>query len=86
MLHHDQGVAQIPQAAQRGQQLVVIPLVQADGRLIQNIQHTHQAAADLGGKADTLALAAGQGTGCAGQSEIAQSHGLQKAQPRPNFL
>ena len=86
VLHHDQGVAQIPEAAQRGQQLVVIPLVQADGRLIQNIQHTHQAAADLGGKADTLALAAGQGTGCTGQGEIAQSHGLQKAQPCPDFL
>ena len=86
MLHHDQGVAQIPEAAQRGQQLVVVPLVQADGRLIQNIQHAHETAADLGGQTDTLALAAGQCAGGTGQSEIAQSHGLQKAQPRPNFL
>ncbi len=46
---------------QGGQQLVVVPLVQADGRLVQDIQHPHEAAADLGGQADALALAAGQG-------------------------
>ena len=39
---YDQGIAQIAQALQCCQQLVVVPLVQADGRLVQNIQHTHQ--------------------------------------------
>ena len=61
VLHHNEGIAQIPQAAEGGQQLVVVPLVQADGWLVQNIQHSHQAAADLRGQPDTLALAAGQG-------------------------
>ncbi len=63
VLHHDQGIAQIPQALEGSQQLVVVPLVQADGGLVQNIQHPHQAAADLRGQTDTLALPAGQGTG-----------------------
>ena len=80
MLHHDEGVAQITEAAQRRQQLVVIPLVKPDGRLVQNIQHAHETAADLGRQTDTLALAAGKGARCAGEGEVAQAHGLQKAQ------
>ncbi|CAN4071269.1 hypothetical protein HHFLNI_HHFLNI_04310, partial [Dysosmobacter welbionis] len=30
VLHHQQGVAQVPQVLQRRQQLVVVPLVQTD--------------------------------------------------------
>ena len=86
MLHHDEAVAQIPEVFQRRQQLIVVPLVQPDGRLVQNIQHPHQAAANLGSQPDPLALAAGEGPGAAGQRQIAETHGLQKAQPGANFL
>ena len=86
MLHHDQGIAQIAQAAQRGKQLVVIALVQADRRLVQNIQHAHQAGADLRGQADTLAFTAGERSGGTGQRQIRQAHALQKAQPGANLL
>ena len=34
MLHHDETVAQIPEVFQRCQQLIVVPLVQPDGRLV----------------------------------------------------
>ena len=60
VLHHQQGVAQVPQFLQGGQQLVVVPLVQADGGLVQDIQHSHEGGADLGSQADALALAAGE--------------------------
>ena len=70
VLHHDEGVAQIPQAAEGGQQLVVVPLVQADGGLVQDIQHPHQRGADLGSQADALALAAGQGGGRPVQGQV----------------
>ena len=63
MFHHDEGVAQISQMLQGTQQFVIIPLVQADGRLVQNIQHTHEGRTDLGGQTDSLALAAGKGSG-----------------------
>ena len=59
MFHHDQGVAQVPQVAQGAQQFFIIPLMQTDGRLVQNIQHAHQAGTDLGGQANALAFAAG---------------------------
>ena len=41
VLHHQQRVPQIPEVFQRAQQLVVVPLVEADGGLVQNIQHPH---------------------------------------------
>ena len=48
VLHHDQGIAQIPQMPQCRQQLVVVPLVQADAGLIQDISNAHQPGTDLG--------------------------------------
>ncbi len=59
MLHHNQGIAKIPQALEGGQKAVVVPLVQADGGLIQDVEHPNQPGADLGRQADTLGLAAG---------------------------
>ena len=45
---------------QRVEQLVVVALVQADGRLVEDIQNAHEARADLRGQPDALALAAGE--------------------------
>ena len=39
VLHHNQRVAQIAQLKQRGQQTIVITLVQTNTRLIQHIEH-----------------------------------------------
>ena len=86
VLHHDQGVAQIPQMLQRPQQLIVVPLVQADGGLIQNIQHAHQRRTDLGSQPDPLALAAGKGSRRPGQGQVAQSHIRQELQAGLDLL
>ena len=51
-------VSQIAQTAQRIEELVVIPLMKADGRLIENVEYAHEARADLRCKPDPLALAA----------------------------
>ena len=59
VLHHNEGVAQVPQVLQSAQQQVVVPLVQADGGLVQDIQNPHEGGTDLGGQTDALALAAG---------------------------
>ena len=49
VLYHDDRVAQIPQVFQGGNELIVVPLMQADGGLVQHIEHAGQGAADLGG-------------------------------------
>ena len=86
VLHHDESIPQIAQMLQRPQQQVVVPLVQADGRFVQNIQHPHQRGADLGGQPDALALAAGQGACLTGQGQVLQTHRPQEAQPGADFL
>ena len=86
MLHHQEGIAQVPEVFQRGQELVVIPLVQSDGGLVQDIEDPHQGRADLGGQADALALAAGEGSGGAAEGQVPQAHRLQKAQAGLDLL
>ena len=49
MLDDQDRVAEVPQAAQAVEKAGVVPLVQADGRLIQHIEHAGQAGADLAG-------------------------------------
>ena len=41
MLHHNKGVADIPQVLQGIYKLLVVPLVETYGRLIQYIEDTH---------------------------------------------
>ena len=48
----------IPQPLQRVKKHGVVPLVQANAGLVQDIEHAHQPAADLGCQADALGLAA----------------------------
>ena len=86
MLHHQQGISQVPQVLHGFQQHIVVPLVQADGWLIQDIQHPHEGGADLRGQTDALALAAGQGSRPPGQGEVLQAHRLEEAQPAFDLL
>ena len=56
MLHHDDSVAKVPQVLQRLQKAVVVPLMQTNGRLVQNIEDPNQAGADLRRQTNTLGL------------------------------
>ena len=60
VLDDDDRVADVAQVAQRGEQAAVVPLVQADRRLIEHVHDTGEAGAHLAGEADTLGLAAGE--------------------------
>ena len=86
MLHHKNGIAEIPQMQKRLQQLVIIPLVKSDTRLVQNIGNTDQAGTNLGSKTDTLRLAAGQSAGSPGQGQIIKAHINQERHPRLDLL
>ena len=85
MLHNDQGIAQITQPLQCQQQFVVIPLVQANGGFVQNIENAHQRRTDLRSQTNTLALTAGQGGSSSGKGQILQTHIHQKLQPGLNL-
>ncbi len=86
MLDHDHGVAEVAQAAQRAEQALIVALVQADRRLVQHVEHTGQAGADLRGQADALALAAGQRAGGARQRQVVQADVEQEGQALADLL
>src|SRR5690606_39562519 len=71
---------------QRRQQALIVALMQADGGLVEHIEHARQARSDLGGEADALALAAREGAGGAGEAEIVQPDIDQEAQPLVDLL
>ena len=60
--------------------------MQSDARLVQDVEHAHQARADLRGQPDTLRFAAAERAALAVQREVAQADIAQKAQPGPDFL
>ncbi|MCY1236705.1 hypothetical protein D9M72_493750 [compost metagenome] len=86
VLHDDERVAEVAQAGQRFDQAVVVALVQADGGLIQNVEDTHEAGADLGCQADALGFAAGQCAGRALQVQVLQPDVEEEGQACLDFL
>ena len=59
--------------------------MQANGGLIQHVEHTSQAGADLRGKANALRLTTGKRSGRAGQGEVVQANVDKKVQTRLNL-
>ena len=82
--HH--GVAQIAQLRNRREQPLIVAGMQPDRRLVQDVQHADQPAADLPGQANPLRLAAGERRRGAIERQIIESHVRQKAEPPANLL
>ena len=86
VLDDDDGVADVAEVPERGEQARVVALVEADGRLVQHVEHAGEAGADLRGEADALALAAGQRAGGAGEREVIEPDIDQEIQPLADLL
>ena len=86
MLHHDDAVPLVPQLLQRSDELAVVPLMQADGRLIQDIQHVDQLRADLRRQPDPLPLAARQRSRRPVQRQVVQPHVQHEIHPVRQLL
>src|SRR6185295_12851788 len=63
-----------------------VALVEADRRLVEDIEHADEARADLGREADALALAAGQRDGTAIEGQVVEADVDQEGEPRLDFL
>ena len=86
MLNHNESVADVTQMLQGGNQPLVIPLMQANRRLIEHVQHPRQTGSDLGGKANTLRFPARKGTGGTVQRQVVQTDVEKKLQTCLDFL
>jgi len=64
VLDHDDRIAEVAQPREGREQLPVVPLVQADGRFVEDVDHAHEAGADLRGEADALGFAAAEALRC----------------------
>ena len=85
VLDHQQRVAQVAELFQRVEQPAVVARVQADGRLVEHVEHAAQPAAHLGRQANPLHLAAGKRRGGPGERQILQAHVDQELQPVANL-
>ena len=86
VFHHDQGVAEVPEPGQRFDQAPVVPLVQPNGRLVEDVEHADEPGADLGGQPDPLGFAAGQGSGGPFQVQVVEADVEEEGQPGLDFL
>ncbi len=86
VLNHQHGVAQPPEPLQSFDEPTVVPLVKADRRLVQHVEHADQPAADLRGQADALGLAAGQRRRRAREVEVVEPHVEQEAHASVDLL
>ena len=77
--HH--GVAEVAQPPQRRQQQPVVPLVQADGGLVEHVQHAGEVGADLGGEPYALPLSPRQGGRAPRQRQVADADLGEEPQP-----
>ena len=85
VLDDDDAIAQVAQLAHRGDEPVVVALVQADARLVEHVEHARQPGADLRGEPDALRFAAGERAAFAVEVEVAQAHFDEEPQPRGHF-
>src|SRR4029453_4873865 len=86
VLDDDDGVAEIAQPRQGGEELPVIPLVETDRRLIEHVEHAGQVRADLRGEPDALPFTARQRRRAASEREIADTDVVEKPEAFLNLL
>ena len=86
MLDNDQCIAEVAEPFQRFEQSVIVPLVQPDARLVENIKHPHKTRTDLRRKPDALRLAAGKRSRRPRKRQIIQPHMDEESESRVDFL
>ena len=81
VLDDDDGVAAVAQRFQGVDQHVVVPGVQADGGLVQDVADPREVGAQLGGQAHALGLAAGKRVAAAAERQVGEPQLVQEGQP-----
>ena len=74
VLDYDDRVAEIPEAGERAQQTLVVPGMQTDRGLVQDVEDAYEPTADLSSQANPLRLSARKRGGRAPQCEIAKTY------------
>jgi len=86
MLDDEDGIAEIAEAPERGEEARVVALVEPDARLVEDVQHADEARPDLRGEPDALRLAAGERLRAPVHREVVETHVDEEAEPLGDFL
>ena len=86
VLDHHHRVAQVAQAKQGLEQATIIPLMETDRRLVENVEDADETGTDLRGEPDALAFPTGQRRGRPIQRQIIQTDVDEKPEPFANFF
>src|SRR5437870_2285412 len=86
MLDHQDGIADVAQAAQRADEPRVVALVQADRWLVEDVTHADESRADLSCKSNALRFSAGKRAGFSIKCQVSQTDIDHEAKPRANFF
>ena len=86
VLDYDHGVLIGAQALQDLDQTAAVARVQADGRLVENVERIDQRRADRGGEIDAFQFAAGKRARLAIEGEIFQTDADEIGQAPANFI
>ena len=85
VLDDEDGVAEVAEVFEGLDEALVVALVEADGGLVEDVEHAAEARADLGGEADALAFAAGERGGVAVEGEIVEADGAEEFEALDDF-
>ena len=86
VLDDDEGVAEVLEADEGLDQPLVVALVQADRRLVEDVEHAHEPGADLGREADALRLTARQRPAGSIEGEVVEADVEQELQTLLDLL
>ena len=86
VLDDDHGVAEVAQPLERADQLVVVALVQADRRLVEDVEHADELRADLRREPQALRLAARQRRRGAVELQVADADVVEEGQALADLL
>ena len=86
VLDHQDRVAQIAQALEDFDEPVRVARMQADGRLVENVERADQMRAERRGELNALGLAAGERGGQAVERKIIEADFIEEAQPLADFF
>ena len=80
VLDDDERVAVVAEVDEGFEQGGVVARVEADGGFVEHVEHAAEVGAELGGEADALGLAAGEGVAGAVELEVAEADFLEEGE------
>src|SRR5687768_12225713 len=86
VLDDDDCVAEVAELLERREEARVVTLVQADGRLVEDVEHADEPRADLRGEPDALRLATRERLGGTPEREVIEPDVDEEAQTLAHFL